>query len=155
MSDDDDTVIIREADDDVTTRKEQAAEKRREDAFNAGYNWKGVEFEGISSSRKDLWTSLCHKAGFPNLDSCFDDLTLFIPRAKALVWVCSTPAKTLRSLRSQGMDACLEAFENWCDSSVAVRDEKEILRLGLRIFNDSSENAAEAAQSALETPGKR
>lgn len=152
---DDETVIIREADDNVTTRKEQAAEKRRGEAFNAGYSWKGLEFEGISSSRKDLWTSLCHKAGFPNLDACFDDLILFVPRAKALVWVCATPAKTLRSLRSQGIELCLEAFEAWCDAKVAIKDEKDILHLGLRIFNDSSENVAEAAQSASDVPGKR
>lgn len=152
---DEEPQIIREAEDDVTNRKTQEASKRRENAFNAGYEWKGKEFEGISSSRKDMWTSLCHKAGFPSLDACFDDLTLFIPRAKALVWVCATPAKSLRSLRSQGMEACLEAFDTWCDASVSIKEEKDILRLGLQIFNDSSENVAEAAQSALDSPGKR
>ena len=155
MTDDEPTVIIEAGEDNPFARPgESAAEKRREDAFNAGYVWKGVEFEGISSSRKDLWTSLCHRAGFPSMDACFDDVSLFVPRAKAIVWVCATPSKTLRSLRSNGPDAVLAAFEEWCDKNVSIKDEREILRLGLRIFNDSSENAAEAVPSALDARGK-
>ncbi len=150
-----DKFFTREAEDDVTARPAEQAEQRREDAFNSGYVWNGVEFEGLSSSRKDLWTSMCHKAGFPALDACFDDLTLFIPRAKALVWVCVTPSKTLRSLKAHGIDRCVEAFEEWCDKSVCIPEEQAVLRLGLRIFNDSSENAAEAMQGASDSPGKQ
>lgn len=148
MSDDDDTVIIREADDDVTTRKEQAAEKRREEAFNAGYKWKGVAFEGLTCSRKDLWIALCYKAGFPPLKAGFDDLQWFVPLAKALVWVCATPSRQLRRLRALGIDAVLDEFTEWVDDNVSLRDEAEILDLGQRILIDANENQAEATPSA-------
>lgn len=148
MTDEDDTVIIREANDDVTTRKEQAAEKRREEAFNAGYNWKGQEFDGLSCSRKDLWIALCYKAGFPPLKAGFDDLQWFVPLAKALVWVCIQPKKQLRRLRALGIDAVLEEFTEWVDDNVSLRDEAAILDLGQRLLIDANENQAEAAPIA-------
>ena len=37
---------------------EEAAEKKREAAFNSGYSWDGKQFEGLTSARKDLWSSL-------------------------------------------------------------------------------------------------
>lgn len=150
----DDDFHTREADDDVTSRpaEKDEAEKRREEAFNSGYNWKGVEFDGLTCSRKDLWTALCYKAGFPPLKAGFDDLQWFIPPAKALVWVCITPAKQLRRLRAVGIDAVLEAFTEWVDDNVRIKDESEILDLGQRILIDSNENQAEAVSTG--SPGK-
>ena len=150
----DDEIIIREADDDVTARPaEQVAEKRREEAFNTGYNWKGVTFEGLSCSRKDLWIALCYKAGFPPLKAGFDDLQWFVPLAKALVWVCVQPKKQLRQLRALGIDAVVDEFTDWVDDNVRISDESAILDLGQRILIDSNENQAEAAPSAG-GPGK-
>lgn len=150
MTDDDLTQYTREAEDDVTKRPtEDKAEKRREDAFNAGYNWRGVTFEGLTCSRKDLWTSLCYKAGFPPISAAFDNLQLFVPLAKALVWACVTPSKELRRLRSLGMDATHEAFIEWADANVRLSDERAILDLGQQILIDANDNQAEAAPSGI------
>lgn len=149
----DDDPIIREADDGVLTRPaEDPQEQRREEAFNAGYSWKGVAFEGLTCSRKDLWTALCYKAGFPPLKAGFDDLQWFVPLAKALVWVCITPSKQLRRLRAQGIDAVVEEFTDWVDDNVRIKDESAILDLGQRLLIDSNENTAEAVASG--SPGK-
>lgn len=145
---DDDTQIIREAEDDVTTRPaEDPAEKRREEAFNAGYSWRGVAFDGLTCSRKDLWTALCYKEGFPPLKAGFDDLQWFVPLAKALVYVCSQPAKHLRRLRSLGIDAVAEDFRDWVDANIRINDESAITDLGQRLLIDSNENQAEAVGS--------
>lgn len=144
---DEEPQIIREADDDVTKRKTQEEEKRREQAFNAGYAWKGETFEGLSCSRKDLWIALCYKAGFPPLKAGFDDLQWFVPQAKALVWVCLVPKKQLRRLRSLGIDAVLEEFTEWVDQNVSMKDETVIIDLGQRLLIDANENQAEAAPS--------
>ena len=148
--------MIEERDYDITQLPTtDPAQERREQAFNAIYAWKGKEFEGVSSSKKDLWVSMCHKAGYPPLDACFDDLTLFVPRAKALVWICLTPPKELRTLRANGMDRLIDAFEAWSDANIkSSADDREIMTLGLRIFNDSAENTAEAVPMASDAPGK-
>lgn len=122
---------------------EQAAEKKREAAFSSGYSWNGKQFEGLTSARKDLWSSLCHKAGFPLLNQCFDDVVLFTPLAKALIFVCSTPKAELKELRAQGMAAALDAFEDWCDEKAPISMEAEAVSLGIRILNDSSANQSE------------
>jgi hypothetical protein len=122
---------------------EEAAEKKREAAFNSGYSWDGKQFEGLTSARKDLWSSLCHKAGFPLLSQCFDDVVLFTPLAKAIIFVCSTPKAELKQLRSQGMQSVLDTFEDWCDEKVPIRLESEAISLGIRILNDSSANQSE------------
>jgi hypothetical protein len=126
---------------------ETEADQRREDAFNAVYTWGGREFEGLSCSRKDLWVSLCHKAGYPPLSACFDELTLFVPLAKALIFVCLTPAKQLKKLRAEGIQSLVDACEEWVDENVRLNQETDILQLGLRVFNDASENRAEAVPS--------
>ena len=126
---------------------EQAAEKKREAAFNSGYTWAGKQFEGLTSARKDLWSSLCHKAGFPLLSQCFDDVVLFTPLAKALIFVCSTPKAELKDLRAQGMPAVLEAIEDWCDEVIPIKMEEKAISLGIKILNDSAENQSEVIPS--------
>lgn len=111
-----------------------------------------MAFEGLTCSRKDLWTALCYKAGFPPLKAGFDDLQWFVPLAKALVWVCITPSKQLRRLRAQGIDAVVEEFTDWVDDNVRIKDESAILDLGQRLLIDSNENTAEAVASG--SPGK-
>ena len=149
MTDDEPTVIIEAGEDNPFARPgESAAEKRREDAFNAGYNWKGQTFDGLPCSRKDLWTALCYKAGFPPLKAGFDDLQWFVPAAKALVWVCLVPARELRKLRALGMDAVQESFEDWVDENVRINEESKIVELAQQILIDSNENQAEAAPGA-------
>lgn len=142
----DDDIIIREAPDDVTTRpSEDISEKRREEAFHAGYSWRGQTFEGLSCSKKMLCDALCFKAGFPPLKAGFDDLQWFAPMAKAIVFVCATDAKRLRRLWGLGIDAVMDAFTDWVDANVSLRDEQAILELGQQILIDSNENQAEAA----------
>jgi hypothetical protein len=149
-----DTEIIREAEDDVLTRPaEDPAEKAREEAFNAVYSWKGTTFDGLSCARKDLWLSVCHKAEFPPLLYCFDDLTYFPPLAKALLFCCITPTRALRKLRGEGIQAVVDACEDWTEKNVKIHEEKEAVALALRVLNDSSENQAEAAATSS-TPGK-
>jgi hypothetical protein len=122
-------------------------EKRREEAFNAVYAWRKKEFEGVSCSRKDLWVSLCHKAGYPPLNDCFDDFSLFAPLAKALVFCCITPTATLRKIRANGMQDLVNACEDWIDANVKISEESEIISLGLRVLNDSTANQSEAVPS--------
>lgn len=126
---------------------EQAAEKKREAAFNSGYSWAGKQFEGLTSARKDLWSSLCHKAGFPLLSQCFDDVVLFTPLAKALIFVCLTPKAELKELRAQGMAVVLDAFEDWCDEVIPIKMEEKAISLGIKILNDSAENQSEVLPS--------
>lgn len=134
--------IIESDDDDTLSRP--SAEQEREAAFNAGYSWKGVTFEGLTCSRKDLWTALCYKAGFPPLRAGFDDIGWFTPTAKALVWVCATPSKTLRRLHALGIDSVLEAFTEWADENVRIPEEGAIRDLAQRILIDSNANQSEA-----------
>lgn len=148
MTDDESPIIIEADDENPLTRPGAAAEKRREEAFNAGYNWKGQTFDGLPCSRKDLWTALCYKAGFPPLKAGFDDLQWFTPAAKALIWVCVMHDKPLRRLKALGMDAVQEAFEEWVDDNVRINEENKIVELAQQILIDSNENQAEAAPSA-------
>lgn len=147
--------MIEEQDFSITKLPTESAEdRRREAAFNAVYSWNDVEFEGLSCSRKDLWVSLCHKAGYPPLSDCFDDLALFVPLAKAIVFICITPTKSLRRLRATGIQSLVDACEDWVDENVKIKDEKRILDLGLKVLNDSGENQAEAVPLASSEPGK-
>lgn len=136
---------IIESDEDDTLSRPSAAEQEREAAFNAGYSWKGVTFEGVSSSRKDLWLALCYKAGFPPLRAGFDDIAWFTPTAKALIYVCVTPAPALRRLHALGIDAVFEAFLEWADANVKVSDEKAIRDLAQQILVHANLNQSEAA----------
>jgi hypothetical protein len=155
MTDDDDTVIIREAEDNVTKREgAREAEKEREEAFNAAYEWQGKTFEGISASRMDVWRSLCHKGGFPAMEPCFDDTDLFYPRAKAIIFISQITTEELKRLRAKGMDAVLEAYENWVDKFVPHHAEKAALTLGLRIFNQAYANRAEIIPDGPDGRGK-
>ena len=126
---------------------ETEADREREEAFGSSFSWKGVVFEGVSSSKKDLWVSLCHKAGFPAFSACCDDLRLFVPLAKALVWVCITPRDDLRRLQGLGMKRVMDEFLDWSDDNVLIHDEHAITALGERILVASTKNQAEAVPS--------
>ena len=134
---------------------EEVENKKREDAFNnTGYMWNGQPFTGLTSARKDLWVSLCHKAGFVSLSQCFDDISLFTPLAKAILFVCTVPKKELKRLRAQGMDAMLDAFEEWCDKNVPIRLEADAISVGIQGLNDSSVNQSEVLHSEGSGVGK-
>lgn len=123
-------------------------EQRRTDAFNAAYQWKGKEFEGVSCSRKDIWVSMCHKSGFPSLDACFDEFSLFAPLSKVLIFVCITPTAQLRKLRAQGIQALIDACDDWIDANIKISEERDAISLGLRILNDSTANQSEVVPTA-------
>jgi hypothetical protein len=123
-------------------------EQRRTDAFNAAYEWKGKTFEGVSCSRKDIWVSMCHKSGFPTLDACFDEFSLFAPLSKVLIFVCITPTAQLRKLRAQGIQALIDACDDWIDANIKISEERDAISLGLRILNDSTANQSEVVQTA-------
>jgi hypothetical protein len=144
----DDDYIIREAVDDVTSRPAERAEQEREQAFHAGYSWRGKTFEGLSCSKKMLCDALCYKAGFPPLKAGFDDLQWFAPMSKAIVFVCATPSDRLRKLWSLGIDAVLDAFTTWVDANVRISEEAAIVQLGQQILIDSNKNQAEALPTA-------
>lgn len=135
---------------------EEAESKKREDAFaNTGYVWNKEPFTGLTSARKDLWVSICHKAGFVSLSQCFDDVSLFTPLAKAMLFVCIIPKKELKRLRALGMDAMLDAFEDWCDKNVPIRLESDAISIGIQLLNDSSVNQAEILPPEGSGVGKR
>mgnify|MGYP000037142353 FL=1 len=133
---------------------EEQQEQKRKEAFDAEYVWQGKCFTGLTSARKDLWTSFCHKAGFPLLSQCFDDVSLFTPLAKALLFVCLAPKAELKRLRAAGMDKMLDAFEDWCDANVPIRLEADAISLGIAILNDSGANHSEVVASEGSAVGK-
>lgn len=137
---------------DLPTEEQQ--ERKRQDAFNSEYCWQGKYFTGLTSARKDLWTSFCHKAGFPLLSQCFDDVSLFTPLAKALLFVCLVPKAELKRLRAAGMDKMLDAFEDWCDANVPIRLEADAISLGITVLNDSGANQSEVLPSEGSSVGK-
>ena len=152
----DDTIDIQEDDgySVVSAPGETAAEKRREEAFNAIYEWDGKVIHGISASRKGLWRSLCHKAGFCRLDECFDDISLFSPHATAIIYLSQIKEDELTMLRAKGGLHLLVAFERWVDRNIPCNREQDALHLGLKILNHSSENQAEGASSGGGSMGK-
>ena len=133
---------------------EDPAATRREAAFNNSYIWEGKAFEGLTSARKDLWSSLCHKAGFPPLSQCFDEISLFAPLAKAMLFVLVTPKAKLKFLRAQGMDKMLDAFDEWCDVAVPIHLEPDVISLGIKLLNDSTANQTEVVPSEGGSVGK-
>lgn len=134
---------------------EDVESKKREEAFaNTGYVWNKEPFTGLTSARKDLWVSLCHKAGFVSLSQCFDDISLFTPLAKAILFVCTVPKKELKKMRAQGMDTMLDAFEDWCDKNVPIRLESDAVSVGIQVLNDSSVNQSEVLPSEGSGVGK-
>lgn len=137
---------IRESDDDDVLSRPQA-ETRREQAFHAGYSWKGKTFDGLSVSKKMVCDALCYKAGFPPINAAAHSNQWFAPMAKAVVFVCATPWKELRSHWAYGIEFVQEQFMDWVEANVSLSDEREIVRLGERIFLDSTENQAEAVPS--------
>ena len=153
MNDDDDTVIIREAEDNVAKREgESSQEKRREEAFHAGYSWRGQTINGLSSSRKMVCDALCYKAGLPPLNAGFNDLQWFAPMAQALVFVCSLHKDRLKKTWALGIDVVFSQFLEWVDDNVNASETEAIIDLGQRLLIDSRENQAEALPSG--TPGK-
>jgi hypothetical protein len=137
---------------DLPTEEQQ--ERKRQDAFNSEYCWQGKYFTGLTSARKDIWTSFCHKAGFPLLSQCFDDVSLFTPLAKALLFVCLVNKAELKRLRAAGMDKMLDVFEDWCDANVPIRLEADAISLGITILNDSGANQSEVLPSEGSSVGK-
>lgn len=128
---------------------EQIAEERREAAFDASYSWHGKAFEGFSSSRKDLWRSVCHAAGYTPLSECFDEMSLFHPHAKAAVYVCIQEKSHLRSLKAKGLSALVADMEEWIDKNIPPYEENDSFAIGLKIFNDSHENAANTVPQTI------
>jgi hypothetical protein len=133
---------------------EDLAAARREAAFSNSYIWEGKPFEGLTSARKDLWSSLCHKAGFPPLSQCFDEISLFAPLAKAMLFVLITPKSKLKLLRAQGMDKMLDAFDDWCDVAVPIHLEPDVISLGIKLLNDSTASQTEVVPSEGSSVGK-
>ena len=133
---------------------EDPAATRREAAFNSSYIWEGKPFEGLTSARKDLWSSLCHKAGFPPLSQCFDEISLFAPLAKAMLFVLVTPKERLKLLRAQGMDKMLDAFDEWCDVAVPIHLEPDAISLGIKLLNDSTASQTEVVPLEGSSVGK-
>jgi len=133
--------------------KEQLAEERREAAFDAIYSWKGRAFDGFSSSRKDLWRSVCHAAGYAPLTACFNELSLFHGHAKAAIYICLQDKKRLRELKARGLAAIVSDMEEWVDKNIKPHEETEAFDIGLKVFNDSCENAASAVPQTI-SPGK-
>lgn len=134
---------------------EAREEKAREEAFGKDYTWHGKLFEGVSSSRKSLWESLCHHAGYCDLQAAYENTTLLIGHCKALLYVCIAPRQRLKALRASGMTALVEDYEAWVDENIAISEEKAVLDLGIQILNDACINRAEAVETTGSVPGKR
>lgn len=128
---------------------EEIAEEKREAAFDASYSWHGTPFEGFSSSRKDLWRSVCHAAGYAPLTACFNELSLFHPHAKAAIYICMQDRKRLRSLKSKGLMAVVADMEDWIDANIKTHEEGEAFDIGLKMFNDSHENSASTVPQTI------
>lgn len=146
MTDDDEPIREDDGYSLVSQPGEQESEKR-EEAFNAVYEWNGKVINGISASRKGVWRSLCHRAGFCRLDDCYDDISLFSPHATAIIYLCQIEDAELTVLRAKGVNHLLLAFEKWVDKNIPNHRENDALTLGLRILNHSSQNQAEALPS--------
>jgi len=64
-------------------------------------------------------------------------------------------AKEIAALRALGMDAMLDAFEDWCDKNVPIRLESDAISIGIQLLNDSSVNQAEILPPEGPGVGKR
>ena len=133
---------------------EVVQEKKREEAFSNQYSWRGKEFDGLTSARKDVWMTLTHKAGFVPMEDVGDSPELFIPLAKAIIFVCILPKAELKRLRTQGQAALIDAFEDWCDKNVPINMEAEAFTLGLKVWSDATANQAEVLPSEGAGVGK-
>ncbi len=143
-----DEYITREAEDDVTARPAEQAEQEREQAFYAGYSWRGKAFDGLSPFKKMICDALCYKAGFPPLKAGFDDLQWFAPMSHVIVFVCAIPRESLQRMWSLGIEIILKEFSVWVDANVKTTEEAEIVQLGQQLLLDSKKNQAEAIPSA-------
>lgn len=132
----------------MASAPEPTPEERREAAFHATYNWKGKAFEGLSAGKKDVWRALVHRLGYPPLNECFDRIDLFVPLGKSLIFICSTDWREVKRLRSRGMDAVVDAYDEWAEANVSLADESAVFTLGLQIINDSATNQVEAVASS-------
>jgi acetyl-CoA carboxylase carboxyltransferase component len=71
-----------------------------------------------------------------------------------LIFVCITPTAQLRKLRAQGIQALIDACDDWIDANIKISEERDAISLGLRILNDSTANQSEVVQTAG-SEGKR
>jgi hypothetical protein len=127
---------------------EEVWETKRRDAFKSDFSWRGELLHGLSSSRKDYWTSFCVFAGFPAFISNLDQGALLPPSAKAMLWILSLDSRQLRRLRANGTPAMLEAESEWVDANVAIGEEAAAIELVIDILNASIASDADVQPTA-------
>lgn len=120
---------------------QDGAEKAREAAYDAVYEWQGIQLLPFSESRERLWMRLC--AGDVPLPDVIDAANLdpYISHAVKLLYLCSHQPEEFRHLRPD-TGLFLETIDAWGEKHVPREKSLAAVTLALRITNDARRSLA-------------
>lgn len=142
-----------------------AAEKQREDAFHAVHQWRGKTLLPFSISRESLFFRLRAADDAPTIAQVMQTPMAWLQDAIRILFLCSHEPEDFAHLRGNN-SAFLKSIDQWAEgdnswksptengkrktenASPISRDEQvPVIKLTLRIFNESDSTRAEIAPS--------